>query len=117
MDKSKSNIDLALPGHQRKVTDGWEDVLQKRMHAGDYFEEKKKRQRSVFFGKLWNVSSVLYTCRKRNLHGSLPMAQHLELRQRHFARHAHRVGPLVPLVSDVPHGVADCTMQRYGTIK
>lgn len=47
------------------------------------------------------------------------MAQHLELRQGHLVGYAHRVGPLVPLIADIPHRVADCivnTMRDPGPI-
>lgn len=36
------------------------------------------------------------------------MSKHLKLGQRNLAGDPHRIGTLVPLISDVSHGVTDC---------
>lgn len=47
------------------------------------------------------------TCGEANLHGSLTVAQNLKLGQRHFVGNADRVGPLIPLIANVPHGITN----------
>nr|CAD7399935.1 unnamed protein product [Timema poppensis] len=47
------------------------------------------------------------TCGQTDLHGSLTMTQHFELRQGHLIGHTDRVGPLIPLISDVPHSITN----------
>lgn len=48
------------------------------------------------------------TCGEADLHGPLPVPQNLKLGQRHLVGHPHRVGPFVPLIPDISHGVPDC---------
>lgn len=50
----------------------------------------------------------LGTCGEADLHCPLPMPKHLKLGQRHLVGHPHRVGALVPLIPNIPHGVTDC---------
>lgn len=67
----------------------------------------------LVFRRLLSDFPAFSTCREGDLHGPLAMTKNLELRQGHFARHPHRVGPLVPFVPDVPHGVADCAQRIH----
>lgn len=50
----------------------------------------------------------LGTCGEADLHCPLPMPKHLKLGQRHLVGHPDRVGALVPLIPNIPHGVTDC---------
>lgn len=53
-------------------------------------------------------SPGLDTCGEADLHGSLSVPEHLKLREGDFIGNAHRVGPFVPFISNVSHGVTDC---------
>lgn len=56
-------------------------------------------------GSLWGT--YIFTRGQTDFHRPLTMPEHLELRQRHFVRHAHRVWSLVPFVPDVSHRVTN----------
>lgn len=65
-------------------------------------------------GETGSTRKLLYyhipkgTCCEADFHRPLSMPKDLKLGQRHLVGHPYRVGPFVPFIADIPHGVTDC---------
>lgn len=55
------------------------------------------------------------TCGKADLHGPLPVPEHLKLGKRYLVGHPYRIRALIPFIADIPHGVTDCNHKPVPT--